>query len=529
MEIKEALPIGTILDSGKRKYAIKSVLGQGGFGITYIATSTIYVDNIPFETQFAIKEHYISSMNERQGTSVSVSNANNTEEIKESIDSFLVEAQRLNKLSLNHSGIVRVNESFRSNGTAYYVMEYIKGQSLREYVRSSPLGRLLEAEALQLFRPVAETIGYLHDNKVTHLDIKPDNILIRDNGEPVVIDFGLSKHYSSKGTPTSTIKAAGCSAGYSPMEQYVGITTFTPEADIYALAATLLYMLTGKDPMVSTEITENIIANSLINKARPSTISSIKHGMAKLKENRVHSIIELHTELFFNLEEEGNLEPNNITNKYRIKLDNMSSEFINCMISNKTLILGAKSNHVEYPIVHSFLGKVKMAWSQRSTITNAIFVITFLFSVLFAIWGIGWRFEEIEMRNHQLELGWRVTTTETEVYFFLSCIMIMPTFSLIALSIGKKWGFGNLIINACALLITFFMDDGMLGFFILPPYLILMGILYISFRKKADNKPSYWEFMNTQLLDIHSFAIILCYILTCVFLFYGSEYLYLEK
>jgi serine/threonine protein kinase len=103
MFFHESLPIGTILDSGVRKYKIQSVLGKGGFGITYLATSTVYVDNIPLEGQFAIKEHFISSMNERQGVSVSISNVNNTDEIKESIDSFLVEAQRLNKLSLNHS------------------------------------------------------------------------------------------------------------------------------------------------------------------------------------------------------------------------------------------------------------------------------------------------------------------------------------------------------------------------------------------------------------------------------------------
>ena len=100
MFFHESLPIGTIIDSGVRKYEIKSVLGKGGFGITYLATSTVYVDNIPLEGQFAIKEHFISSMNERQGVSVSISNVNNTDEIKESIDSFLVEAQRLKKLSL---------------------------------------------------------------------------------------------------------------------------------------------------------------------------------------------------------------------------------------------------------------------------------------------------------------------------------------------------------------------------------------------------------------------------------------------
>ena len=293
MFFHESLPIGTILDSGVRKYKIQSVLGKGGFGITYLAISTVYVDNIPLEGQFAIKEHYISSMNERQGTSVSISNVNNTEEIKESIDSFLVEAQRLNKLSLNHSGIVRVNESFRANGTAYYVMEYIKGQSLREYVKHSHQGKLGEAEALQLFRPIAETIGYLHDNMVTHLDIKPDNILIRENGEPVVIDFGLSKHYSAKGTPTSTIKAAGCSAGYSPMEQYAGITTFSPEADVYALGATLLYMLTGKDPMISTEINESIFRRSIPTNISSQTIEAIVHAMEKLKDNRTDNVRDL--------------------------------------------------------------------------------------------------------------------------------------------------------------------------------------------------------------------------------------------
>ena len=290
MFFHESLPIGTIIDSGVRKYEIKSVLGKGGFGITYLATSTVYVDNIPLEGQFAIKEHFISSMNERQGVSVSISNVNNTDEIKESIDSFLVEAQRLKKLSLNHSGIVRVNESFRANGTAYYVMEYIKGQSLREYVKQSPQGRLDENDALKLFYPIAKAIGYLHDNRVTHLDIKPDNILIRENSEPVVIDFGLSKHYSSKGTPTSTIKAAGCSLGYSPMEQYAGLTTFTPEADIYALGATLLYMLAGKDPIISTEINEDIIRRSIPKYVSNQTKDAIVHAMEKLKDNRPTSV-----------------------------------------------------------------------------------------------------------------------------------------------------------------------------------------------------------------------------------------------
>ena len=296
-KFEQVLPIGTKLNSGKREYTIKKVLGQGGFGITYLASAKVLVDNIPFEVLFAIKEHYLSTMNSREGASVVISNENNTEEIETSIESFLVEAHRLNRLSLNHPGLVRVNECFRANGTAYYVMEYVKGTSLRHYIKDQYAGKpLTEGEALSLFHQIAETVGYLHDNRVTHLDIKPDNILMREDGSPVLIDFGLSKHYNKQGGPTSTTKMMGCSAGYSPMEQYVGINSFTPEADIYALCATLLYMLTGKDPRISTEMNETIIRNSLPTDTSTRTCDMIVKGMEKLKENRFHSITSL--ELF---------------------------------------------------------------------------------------------------------------------------------------------------------------------------------------------------------------------------------------
>lgn len=296
-KFEQVLPIGTKLNSGKREYTIKKVLGQGGFGITYLASAKVLVDNIPFEVLFAIKEHYLSTMNSREGASVVISNENNTEEIETSIESFLVEAHRLNRLSLNHPGLVRVNECFRANGTAYYVMEYVKGTSLRHYIKDQYSGKpLTEGEALSLFHQIAETVGYLHDNRVTHLDIKPDNILMREDGSPVLIDFGLSKHYNKQGGPTSTTKMMGCSAGYSPMEQYVGINSFTPEADIYALCATLLYMLTGKDPRISAEMNETIIRNSLPTDTSTRTCDMIVKGMEKLKENRFHSITSL--ELF---------------------------------------------------------------------------------------------------------------------------------------------------------------------------------------------------------------------------------------
>ena len=289
MDISQALPAGTMLASRQRKYKIKKVLGQGGFGITYLATSRITVENITTEASFCIKEHYIHSMNERRGTSVIISNPNNVADVKNSLEAFLGEARRLNSLS-RHDNIVRVNEVFEANGTAYYVMQFIDGQKLSTYVRGHDGGILPEVEALRITGEVGHALSFLHENRVTHLDVKPDNIMLNEDMRPVLIDFGLAKHYDKKGRPTSSIKVMGISEGYAPIEQYVGITEFTPEADVYALAATLFFMLTGQHPPVSTKITGTLISEQLQGHASASTVKALQHGLERLKEMRTHSV-----------------------------------------------------------------------------------------------------------------------------------------------------------------------------------------------------------------------------------------------
>ena len=281
--ISQALPLGTILH-GKYQYVVKSILGQGGFGITYLAAGKIKVDNIEVEALFAIKELFFSSMNIREGKNVITPINSNVLEVKESINSFLQEAKRLK--GRKHPNIVRVNESFEENNTAYYVMEYIKGRNLRDYAK----GSLSETDALLIIKEIAAAVGYLHEGRITHLDIKPDNILIKDEGSPILIDFGLAKHYDSKGRPTSTIKTLGCSDGYSPLEQYAGITSFTPEADIYALSATLFYMLTGRDPRKASLISSQEIIEGLKGLASPAVCSAMVHALEVKKEDRTHSV-----------------------------------------------------------------------------------------------------------------------------------------------------------------------------------------------------------------------------------------------
>ena len=169
--IVNALPVGAVLDSGQQRYRIVKVLGQGGFGITYQATAKIKVGNVQVDVPFAVKEHFLSSFCGRQGASVTIPNPSNAQEVNDSLNSFLTEAERLNRLSLEHDGLVKVNESFQANGTAYYVMEYIGGENLRQYVKRQPAGRLSEAEALPIIHKVADAVGYLHRSQVTHLDI----------------------------------------------------------------------------------------------------------------------------------------------------------------------------------------------------------------------------------------------------------------------------------------------------------------------------------------------------------------------
>jgi len=302
MENNNQLPIGTVLDSGMRKYRIEAVLGQGGFGITYKATGRVRVGNIEATISFAIKEHFVKQYNERRGTTVVTPTSSNATEVNDSIEAFLSEATRLNRLSLEHPGIVKVNENFRANDTAYYVMEYIEGESLRHHVEHHAGGRLPETEAVSIIRLAGKSVQYLHDNRVNHLDIKPDNILLRNDGQPVLIDLGLAKHYDRKGRATSTLKVAGTSDGYSPLEQYAGLDCFSPQADVYALAATLLFMLTGKDPKKASDIRPADIKASLESAASAATVSAVVRAMSMLQENRTGSVNDLLAEL------EGNAE-----------------------------------------------------------------------------------------------------------------------------------------------------------------------------------------------------------------------------
>ena len=277
MSTTHALPPGFRLKSKERIYEIVRVLGSGSFGITYLAFSEVSVGNITTTMKFAIKEHFLSASCYRGDDGVTVLSVPTAQsDVVQSRADFLTEANRLKKICLKSRNIVSVNEAFEANGTAYYVMEYLDGGNPE---KSS------EDEAVEIVRQVAKALSHIHEENVLHLDVKPDNIVLKTNekGEtfPVLIDFGISKHFDTKGKPTSSLSAKGASQGYAPQEQYAGITEFSPKYDIYALGGVLFYLVTGKNPPDAFKVSVNQqeLKRELEGKVSEKVSKAILHAM----------------------------------------------------------------------------------------------------------------------------------------------------------------------------------------------------------------------------------------------------------
>ena len=276
------LKLGTQLHGGD--YTIYNVLGQGGFGITYLAHRRN-------KSVVCIKEFFMKSLNSRDESEDSVvCTAAASDMVDRYKQKFIKEAKQLK--SLNHPNIVKVYDVFEENGTAYYVMENIEGGSLKHLLNLA--GRLNEEKASDYIHQIAEALSYLHHNHMMHLDIKPDNILLRPQGGVVLIDFGTSKGYDSEGSATSTTPV-GLSKGYAPIEQYTigGTQRFSPATDIYALGATLYRMLTGETPEESVErLEEGHDILPLPAGLKPTTVRAVNAALMLQRAKRPQSVEE---------------------------------------------------------------------------------------------------------------------------------------------------------------------------------------------------------------------------------------------
>ena len=282
---------GSTLKGGK--YKIVKMLGQGTFGITYLAQTRISMDGqlgkMDVNVNVTIKEFFMSDLNNRSADGTNVEKTSSTL-VKNYLSKFRREAENLAKL--HHPNIVKVLEVFDENNTTYYVMEYIDGETIDDLIKSK--GHLSEREALDITRHVCAALSYMHEHKMLHLDLKPKNLMRNSEGKIFLIDFGLAKQYTEDGEPESSTSIGLGTPGYAPIEQanYKKDGSFPVTLDIYALGASLYKMLVGKTPPEASSVLNEGLPLSQLKSMGVSdgTIDIVKKAMAPMKKERYQSV-----------------------------------------------------------------------------------------------------------------------------------------------------------------------------------------------------------------------------------------------
>lgn len=325
--MSEPLRSGTVLSGGARgSYVIDEVLGRGGFGITYLA------HDLHQGIEYAIKEFFPRDKVTRDEDTgiLMVDNPNNLNIINRLREQFLTEGQNLSRL--RHQSIVTIIEMFEANGTAYMVMELIEGTNLKKLVKDN--GPLEYQTAANLVTHIAMALSYLHSNLITHLDVKPENIILDINGLPKLIDFGLSRQHDSNGVSNSTQLLAAVSPGYTAIEQYRPRPIFEPRSDIYSLGATLYYLITGKTPPEPSVLVDSPELVHLDHSIPNNIRATISGAMQYTAGNRLHDM-QAFINTLYNTPSSRQHTSNHQQYHQQVNIDNASIEEFNKDIKKK--------------------------------------------------------------------------------------------------------------------------------------------------------------------------------------------------
>ena len=290
------LPPGTILYG---KYLIGRVLGEGGFGITYVGW------DLNLEMKVAVKEYYpngfVSRDHERTNT-LTIFTGSRGEFFQKGLEKFVDEARRLAKF-WGFPGIVSVKDYFQENKTAYIVMEFVQGQTLKELLKQRPGKRLPVAEVFAMMRPVMQSLEEIHKAGLIHRDISPDNLMVSPKGQVKLIDFGAARDFAEDGEKSRSVLLK---PGYAPSEQYRSRGNQGPWTDVYSLCATMYRAITGRVPEESLDRMEEDTLK------RPSQLGvtipahqegALMKGLAVFQRERFPSVEELEAALYAEPEE----------------------------------------------------------------------------------------------------------------------------------------------------------------------------------------------------------------------------------
>lgn len=285
------LPPETILNG---KYIVGKVLGEGGFGITYLGW------DINLELKVAIKEYYPNGFVTREataGNTVTVLTGYRTEFFQKGLEKFVDEARRLAKF-WGLPGIVAVKDYFQENKTAYIVMEFVEGETLKTILKQN--GRMEPDKVFTMMQPVMESLKIVHDAGLIHRDISPDNIMIDTKGMVKLLDFGAARSFLADSDKSLSVMLK---PGYSPQEQYRSRGGQGPWTDVYGLCATMYRAITGEVPLESLDRMEE---DSLKRPAeygisiKPWQEDALLKGLAVYQKDRFQTMEELKLALFEN-------------------------------------------------------------------------------------------------------------------------------------------------------------------------------------------------------------------------------------
>ena len=287
--IEYALPMGTILAG---KYLVGRVLGQGGFGITYVGW------DIALERKVAIKEYYPSGQVSRNPGSRGLTwytSVQSQQAKQNGTQMFLKEARKMSKVD-DIPNVVRVRDLFQENETAYIVMDFVEGETLK--ARLEKTGPLPWKQAKGIFLPAIQAMEQVHQAGLVHRDISPDNLMLTPDGKVKILDLGAAKDLSVNNGASSMQVAKG---GFSPFEQYTQRGSSGPWTDVYAMAATVYYTLTGKLPPVATDrVVEDTISweEPGLKALSAQALEALQKAMVISAKNRMQSMEELEKGLY---------------------------------------------------------------------------------------------------------------------------------------------------------------------------------------------------------------------------------------
>ena len=286
------------------KYQIKKVLGQGGFGITYLAYDQTLQQNVAIKEYFPVKivRRLGNTLREGQGeyelsaTAMVYPQNGQEEKYLNGMKNFLEEAQVLfGKFDVE--GLATVKDYFEENGTAYIVMEYLSGPTLQEYEKEHK-GKISEKQAEILLEPVINALAYIHSIGIVHCDISPDNLIFNKEGQLKLIDFGAAKNKKKEK------EEQYCKGGYTAPEQYLEKEFIGPWSDVYSLCAVWYEMLTGiKVPPAVERLQKDRLKNmTMASEVSEQTNNILKKGLSLEIQKRYFSVLNLSSDIKSNME-----------------------------------------------------------------------------------------------------------------------------------------------------------------------------------------------------------------------------------